>query len=258
MQSQRRHHQCRTEEMAHDFSSDFKANISDTFRIFAELVPGRKVFKEPAKVPIEFTMIALLVFVHKDTLANDQLSDVIANWDVKAAYVDTGTEWQYMKTMIDFIRSLQMPEIPGDTSGRAGATGSTTGLKRKRTEQQDESEYEDDNGKAKGRNPKGKKKYATRSNVKALSSLRNGTSHLTAAVPLKVKAKPIASSVVPSQAPEPTTSDRKSLRMPNIPGDAGGPSGRSDRMLKTRTKEIVKRQKVETQKPRKSMLPGLM
>ena len=91
MQSQRRHHQCRTEEIAHDFSSDFKANISDTFRIFAELVPGRKVFKEPAKVPIEFTMIALLVFVHKDTLANDQLSDVIANWDVKAAYVDTGT-----------------------------------------------------------------------------------------------------------------------------------------------------------------------
>ena len=40
-----------------------------------------------------------------------------------------------MKTMIDFIRSLQMPNTPGDAGGPAGATGGTAGLKRKRTEQ---------------------------------------------------------------------------------------------------------------------------
>ena len=41
-----------------------------------------------------------------------------------------------MKTMVDVIKSLQMPKIPGDTGGPAGAAGSTAGLKRKRTEQQ--------------------------------------------------------------------------------------------------------------------------
>ena len=93
-------------------------------------------------------MVGLLVFVHKDTLTIDQLSDAIAKWDVKVAYVNTVTEWQYMKTMINYITSLQMPKIPGAAGGRAGATVSTAGLKRKRTEQHDESEYEEDNGKA--------------------------------------------------------------------------------------------------------------
>ena len=247
------------------FSSDFKADILDTFRIFAELVPGRKVFRKPANVLIEFTMVGLLVFVHKDTLTIDQLSDAIAKWDVKVAYVNTVTEWQYMKTMINYITSLQMPKIPGDTGGRAGATVSTAGLKRKRTEQRGESEYEDDNGKAEGRSPKAKKKYATRSNVKASSSLRTGTSHLTAAVPLKAKATPITSSVVPSQAPEPATSDRKSLRMPNIPGDTGGPAGSTGGtagLKRKRTEQHDESEyeedngKAEGQKPRNSMLLG--
>ena len=91
------------------FSFDFKAKISDTYRIFAELVRDRKlikVFKKPAKVsPVEFMTIGLLVFVHKDTLTMAHLSDAIAKMrdDVKATYADIMME--SMKTVIDFIRS---------------------------------------------------------------------------------------------------------------------------------------------------------
>jgi hypothetical protein len=60
------------------FSFDLKAKISDAYRIFAELVRDRKLFKKPAKVsPVEFTTIGLLVFVHKDTLTMAQLSDAM-------------------------------------------------------------------------------------------------------------------------------------------------------------------------------------
>ena len=63
--------------------SDFKAKVSDAYRIFAELVQDKKkfnkVFKKPTKVsPVEFTTIGLLVFAHKDTLTMAQLSDAIA------------------------------------------------------------------------------------------------------------------------------------------------------------------------------------
>jgi hypothetical protein len=144
------------------FNSDFKSKISDSYRIFAELVQDRKlnkVFKKPAKVsPVEFTTIGLLVFVHKDTLTMAQLSEAIAKMrdDVRATYVDIRMNARVMKSMIDFIKSLQIPKIPGDTGGPAGATGSMAGLKRKRAEQQNESEDEEDNVNE-SQNPKRKK-----------------------------------------------------------------------------------------------------
>jgi hypothetical protein len=66
------------------FQLRFQSKISDTvgYRIFAELVQDRKlnkVVKKPDRVsPVEFTMIKLLVFVHKDMLTMAQLSDTIA------------------------------------------------------------------------------------------------------------------------------------------------------------------------------------
>ena len=213
------------------FSSDSKAKISDAYRIFAELVQDRKlnkVFKKPARVsPVEFTTIGLLVFVHKDTLTMAQLSDGIAKMrdDVRATYVDIWMDSGVIKkTMIDFIKSLRMPKFPGDTGGPASATGNTAGLRRKRTVQRHESEDEEDNEETDGQSPKVKKKCATESNMKPSSS-RIGSSPSEAAVPSKVKAEPVASSVVPSQAPKPAPSDRKSLEVPKIPGDTGGPAG---------------------------------
>ena len=112
-----------------------------------------------------------------------------------------------MKTMIDFIKSLRMAKIPGDTGGPAGAAGSMAGPKRKRIEQQHESEdSEEDNEKTEGQNPKAKKKSATVSDVKPSDSPWINFSKPDAAVPLKVNlkvAEPVASSVVPLQAPKP-------------------------------------------------------
>ena len=199
------------------FSSDFKAKVSDSYRIFAELVQDRKlnkVFKKPTKVsPVEFTTIGLLVFVHKDTLTMAQLSDGIAKMreDVRATYVDIRMNSRVLKSMIDFIKSLQMPKIPGDTGGPAGATGSMAGLKRKRTEQQNESEDEedddDDNEKIKAQKPKAKKKATPVSNAKPSGPPRNDPPS-KAAVPSRVKAEPAPSPVVPSQAPKPVPTDR--------------------------------------------------
>ena len=195
-------------------SSDFKAKISDSYRIFAELVQDKKlnkVFKKPAKVsPVEFTTIGLLVFVHKDTLTMAQLSEAIAKMreDVRATYVDIRMNSRVIKTMIDFIKSLQMPKIPGDTGGPAGATGSMASLKRKRTEQQHESEEEEeDNEKTASQNPQPKKKSATVSNAKPPGS-RTDPSSSKADVPSKVKDEPVSTPVVPSQAPKPAFSDR--------------------------------------------------
>ena len=203
------------------FSSDFKAKISDSYRIFAELVQDRKlnkVFKKPTKVaPVEFTTIGLLVYVHKDTLTMAQLSDGIAKMrdDVRSTYVDIRMNSRVMKTMIDFIKSLQMPKIPGDTGGPAGASGSSAGLKRKRAEQQYESEDDEDDedyGKTESQNPKPKKKSAAASNAKSSGPpSRNGNASLPkAAAPSssRVKAEPVPSPVVPSQAPIAPPHDR--------------------------------------------------
>ena len=69
-------------KLQNPFSFDFKEKISDAYRIFAELVHDQKlnkVVKKPDRVsPVEFTMIRLLVFVHKDTLTMAQLPDAIA------------------------------------------------------------------------------------------------------------------------------------------------------------------------------------
>ena len=59
--------------------------------------------------------------------------------------------------------------------------------------------------------------------MKASSSLRIGTLHLKAAVPMQVKANPITSPVVPSLAPKPTALVCKSFPIRFIPGDTGGP-----------------------------------
>ena len=202
------------------FSSDFKSKISDSYRIFAELVQDRKlnkVFKKPTKVsPVEFTTIGLLVYVHKDKLTMAQLSDGIAKMrdDVRANYVDIRMNGRVMKTMIDFIKSLQMPKIPGDTGGPAGATGSSASLKRKRAEPQFESDDEedsDDNEKANSQNPKAKKKSATELSIKT-GPPRNGSSSSKAppaSSSSRVKAEPVPSPVVPSpQALKPATIDR--------------------------------------------------
>ena len=95
--------------------------------------------------PVEFTTIGKLVFAHRDTSTMAHLFDAIAKIrdDVGANYVDIRMNSRVMKTMIDFIKSLQMPKIPGDTGGSAGASASMAGLKRKRTEQHHESEDED-------------------------------------------------------------------------------------------------------------------
>ena len=198
------------------FSSDFKAKISDAYRIFAELVQDRKlnkVFKKPAKVsPVEFTTIGLLVFAHKDTLTMAQLSAAIAKMreEVRAAYMDIRMNSRVMKTMIDFIKTLKILKIPGDMGGPAGATGSMVGLKRKRAEQQDESEDEDDNDdneKTEGQKLKAKKKSA------AVSSANPpGSSAVPpvpkASLPQRVKVEPVASPVVPSQVPKLPPPDR--------------------------------------------------
>ena len=202
------------------FTSEFKAKVSDSYRIFAELVEDRKlnkVFKKPTKVsPVEFTTIGLLVFVHKDTLTMAQLSEAIAKMreDVRATYVDIRMNARVLKSMIDFIKSLQIPKIPGDTGGPAGATGSSSmaGLKRKRTEQQSESEDEedddDDNEKTIGQNPKAKKKSTSSvSNAKPSGPPRKDPPS-KAAVPSRVKAEPTPSPVVPSQPPKPVPTDR--------------------------------------------------
>ena len=199
------------------FSSDFKSKILDSYRIFAELVQDRKlnkVFKKPTKVsPVEFTTIGLLVYVHKDTLTMAQLSDGIAKMrdDVRATYVDIRMNARVMKSMIDFIKSLQVSKIPGDTGGPAGATGSTTaGMKRKRAEPQFESDDEedsDDDEKTNSQNPKAKKKSATVSK----GPPRNGSSSKAppASSSSRVKAEPAPSPVVPSpQTPNPPPNDR--------------------------------------------------
>ncbi|KAF8808804.1 hypothetical protein BYT27DRAFT_7188278 [Phlegmacium glaucopus] len=201
------------------FPPDFRAKILDAYRIFAELVQDpklNKVFKKPAKVsPVEFMTIGLLVGVHKDTLTMAQLSAAIAKMreDVRAAYVDIRMNSRVMKTMIDFIKSLKMAKIPGDTGGPAGATGSTAGLKRKRAEQQSESEEgeeKDDNekrGKQGDQKPKPKKNSTTTSNAKSSGS---GPVAPTpkASLPSRVKAEPGPSPVVPTQVPKPSPPDR--------------------------------------------------
>ena len=200
-------------------SSDFKAKISDSYRIFAELVQDKKlnkVFKKPTKVsPVEFTTIGLLVYVHKDKLTMAQLSEGIQKMrdDVRSTYVDIRMNARVMKTMIDFIKSLQVPKIPGDTGGPAGANGSTAGLKRKRTEQQYESEDEedsddDDDEKMESQNPKAKKKSATVSNAKPSGPPRIGPPSKAAVPSSRVKAEPVSSPVVSSQVPKPPHSDR--------------------------------------------------
>lgn len=198
------------------FSSDFKAKVSDAYRIFAELVQDRKlnkVFKKPVKVsPVEFTNIGLLVYVHKDTLTMAQLSAAIAKMrdDVRAIYVDIRMNSRVLKTMIDFIKTLKMPKISGDTAGPAGASGSMAGLKRKRAEQQNESEDEedkDDDENAEGQKPKAKKKSATVSNAQPSGSPAIPPAS-KAPLPLRVKVEPAASPVVPSQVPKPPPPDR--------------------------------------------------
>jgi hypothetical protein len=195
------------------FSSDFKAKVSDAYRIFAELVQDQKlnkVFKKPVKVsPVEFTNIGLLVYAHKDTLTMAQLSAAIAKMrdDVRATYVDIRMNSRVLKTMIDFIKTLKMPKIPGDTGGPASASESMAGLKRKRAEQQIESEDEEDkdeNENAEGQKPKAKKKSAV-SNVQPSPAVPPASK---APLPLRVKAEQTASPVVPSQVSKPPPPDR--------------------------------------------------
>ena len=199
------------------FPSNFRAKISDAYRIFAELVQDRKlnkVFKKPVKLsPVEFTTIGLLVFAHKDTLTMAQLSAAIAKMrdEVRAAYVDIRMNSRVMRTMIDFIKSLKMAKIPGDTGGPAGATGSVAGLKRKRAEQPNESEDEDaegDNEKAGDQPSKAKKKSAIMSNAKPSGSAATSKAPL----PSRVKAEPGASPVVPTQVPKPPPDRMAALR----------------------------------------------
>ena len=60
----------------HGDPSDFRMSCSGTV---ASRLALNKVFKKLAKVlPVEFTTIGLLVFVHKDTLTMAQLCDGIA------------------------------------------------------------------------------------------------------------------------------------------------------------------------------------
>ena len=197
------------------FHSDLRAKILDTYRIFAELVQNpehNKVFTEPAKIsPVEFTTIALLVFVHKDTITKAQLSVAVAEMreDVRAAHVDIrmDSESRVMKTMIDFIKSLKIAKISATTGGPAGVAGSTASLKRKRAEQQSDGK---DEGQQKDKNRKRSKQGDQKSKAKKSSATTTSNAKPSGSVPAskislpsRVKAEPGPSPVVSTQVPKP-------------------------------------------------------
>ncbi|RDB19010.1 hypothetical protein Hypma_014369 [Hypsizygus marmoreus] len=123
-----------------EFSAALKAKVKDTLRVLSDLALDKrlnKVFKKPPKVaPIEFTLICLLVGVHKDKMSRAQLSAAIGKMrdDVRDVHVDIRMNDRVAKTMLDFIRMVQPATIPGDNGVPAGAA---VGEKRKRPAEDD-------------------------------------------------------------------------------------------------------------------------
>jgi hypothetical protein len=195
--------------------SDLRAKILDSYRIFAELVQNPKlnnVFKKPAKIsPVEFTTIALLIFVHKDTMSMAQLSAAIAKMreDVRATYEDIVMCSELQDTMIDFIKSLMMAKIPAITGGPTGVAGSTAGLKRKRAKQQSDGEEEreekDDKGKKRGKQGDQKSKAKESSTTTTYNAKPSCSTPISkVSLPRRVKkAEPGPSPFVPTQVPKP-------------------------------------------------------
>ena len=134
------------------FSASFQSKAEDSYRIFAEMVQDKtlnKVFKKPAKVsPIEFIVIGVFIFAHKDQASLAQLSAGIAQLrdDVREKHLDIRMNTRVSKTLIEFIQRWdpKSTKIPGDTGGPAGSTVNNTGVKRKRPVSKKGDEDEDD------------------------------------------------------------------------------------------------------------------
>lgn len=137
------------------FSSSFRSKAEDSYRIFAEMVQDKtfsKIFKKPVKLsPIEFILIGVFIFAHKDQASLAQLSAGIGQLrdDVREKHLDIRMNTRVSKTLIEFIQRWDPKsiKIPEDTGGPAGSTTNNTGVKRKRPvskKDDDDDELEDD------------------------------------------------------------------------------------------------------------------
>lgn len=138
------------------FSASFQSKAEDSYRIFAEMVQDKtfsKVFKKPVKLsPIEFILIGVFIFAHKDQASLAQLSAGVGQLrdDVREKHLDIRMNTRVSKTLIEFIQRWDPKsiKIPEDSGGPAGSTNSHPGVKRKRPVSKkaddDEDELEDD------------------------------------------------------------------------------------------------------------------
>jgi len=120
-------------------SDSLEEKITDTYRIFRDLVLDKKLnkpFKNPVKVaPIEFISMSLFIAMHKDKLSAAQLSSGIAQMreDVRTTHVDVRNNGSVFKTMLSFIHKFKAgPLGAGD---QAAGSSITSGIKRKRAEE---------------------------------------------------------------------------------------------------------------------------
>ncbi|OSX63079.1 hypothetical protein POSPLADRAFT_1087352, partial [Postia placenta MAD-698-R-SB12] len=92
-------------------TSQFRSEVVDTFRIFVALVRDKRYnasFSKPTRVsPIEFTMIGILISVHRAKLSMTQLSSAIRimRADVRKRHVDIRANTKVTKDMFAFITS---------------------------------------------------------------------------------------------------------------------------------------------------------
>ncbi|KAF8970915.1 hypothetical protein BDZ97DRAFT_1789327 [Flammula alnicola] len=190
--------------------SDVHKRVEDTYRIFAEMVQDtklNKVFQKPAKIsPLEFIVIGLMIFVHKDKVSLAQLSAGIGQMreDVRSEHVDIRMNARVSKTMIEFIKKWVPSMIAGDTGGVASGTKGAGGVKRKRVakktanDDDDEEDADDDDAEEHAQQaPKAKKSNTAAGmlmNIKASTSAPRKIAQATPPPPPppRIKAEPAA------------------------------------------------------------------
>ncbi|KAF9003044.1 hypothetical protein BDQ17DRAFT_1242532 [Cyathus striatus] len=118
----------------------FIKKVESAFEVFSELVQNKKynklftkLPKVPSKVsPVEFVMIALLLYVHGQRLDHWGLAHAIGGMreNVRDVHVDIRMNNRVAKTMIDYIADMEKD------------AGGVTNGKRKRVDEDEDEEYE--------------------------------------------------------------------------------------------------------------------
>ena len=122
-------------------TAQFRDKIHNTFNVLLDLSQDKAhngVFNKPTKIsPIEFTMISVLVAVHKDKLTPAQLSTAIKQLraDVRQKHQDIRMNGRVGRTMIEFIKELRLSKVDGHEGGESAGSLVKAGKKRKRQEQ---------------------------------------------------------------------------------------------------------------------------